>query len=87
MSEEMKLIRTLCDALGFDVVTTTDRKERKETKEAAMQYNTGYRAERGLVTAGASMLLDIDEDGMYTSYLIKPELSYEVTPKTDVKAK
>jgi len=87
MSDEMKLIKALCDALGFDVVVTTDRKERKETKEAAMQYNKGfgYSTERGLVTDGINNMLDIDEDGMYTSYLINPEISYEVVPKIDVR--
>jgi len=85
MSEEMKLIKALCDALGFDVVTTTDRKERKETKSAAMIINGNRKTGRTLGVRGNGVMLDIDEDGMYTSYLINPEISYKVITKIDVR--
>lgn len=79
----MKLIMALCDALGFKVEKTIDRQERKETKENAMRYNRGYGyiTDRGLVTSGECEMLDIDEDGMYTSFLIDPIIEYKVVPK------
>ena len=85
MSEEMKLIESLCEALGFKVIKDIDRGERKETQENAMSYNRGYGyiTERGLVTSGVDNMLDIDEDGMYTSYLINPIISYKVVPDDD----
>ncbi len=82
MSEEMKLITALCEALGFEVVVKHDRKERKEHKDAAMRYNNiGLSLERALATKGPVNMFEIDEDGMYTSYLIEPEISYELIKK------
>jgi hypothetical protein len=86
MSKEMKLLMELCSALGFDVETIVDRKERKEHKNTAMRYNKGPgfpQQDRTLkLEAGdMGMILDIDEDGMYTSYLKDPEISYKLTRK------
>ncbi len=81
MSEEMKLIVALCSALGFKVERTIDRKERKETKDNAMKYNTGHVTERKLTYSG--VMLDIDKDGMYTSYLTEPEVSYKLIKDGD----
>lgn len=79
MSQEMKLLEALCDALGFDVEKTIDRQERKETEYDARKYNRGFGSstDRALRTKQGQML-DIDSDGMYTSYLINPIVSYKL---------
>ncbi len=85
MSEEMKLLRALCDALGFEVETNLDYKERKEAKENAMKYNRGIPLmDRRLKCSHANSghpMLDIDKNGMYTSILTEPEISYKVSAK------
>ena len=87
MSEEMKLIRALCDALGFEVKTDLDYQERKETQNAAMRYNDGRQGhDRRLVVIGPHGMLDVDKDGMYTSVLKEPEISYRVVPKQNVES-
>ncbi len=80
MSKELKLITALCEALCFEVITKVDYQERKETKEAAMRYNRGggITRNRELVCKDIHNALDIDADGMYTSVLINPIISYEV---------
>jgi hypothetical protein len=85
MSEEMKLLMALCDAMGFAVEVETDYNERKEKRDAAMLHNRGVgypETGRGLRIKPGSVcaMLDIDEDGMYTSYLTKPITSYKLTP-------
>ena len=81
MSEEMKLLRALCEALGFEVKVNCDYKERKEAKGAAMRYNDGHlHHDRVLKAEGHTNKLLIDKDGKYTSVLKKPETSYTVSP-------
>ena len=88
MSEEMKLLMALCDALGFAVEVERDRKERKERHSDAMKHNTGpfeKGTDRALKCEPVSNhpfdqgKLLIDDEGLYTSYLIDPIRSYKLT--------
>jgi len=82
MTNEMKLLQQLCKTLGFEVETIIDRKERKENKQTAMAYNSPYGQVDRRLKFGRGKFgndLDIDKDGMYTSYLIEPVISYKLT--------
>ena len=82
MTDEMKLLRALCEALGFEVTANCDYKERKEPESAAMRYNDGRIGhDRVLKSGGFTNKLLIDEEGNYTSALRVPEISYSLTPK------
>jgi hypothetical protein len=82
MSDEMKLLYAMCKGLGLEVKVTLDYEERKETYESAMIYNTGYPgASRKLKADPNTNELCIDDDGKYTSVLIKPIASYTCVPK------
>jgi len=86
MTEEMKLLTALIDVLGFDVITDLDYQERKETLNSAMRYNDGrVDHNRSLASKGPFSELEIDKDGMYTSVLKQPEISYRVVPKINVE--
>jgi len=86
MSEEMKLLMALCDALGFAVEAEYDYDERKVTGTEASRINSNidypdYRG-RSLRTEAGGMgmaVLEKDEQGMYTSYLTSPKTSYKLT--------
>jgi len=80
MTEEMKLLRALCEALGFEVKVNLDYKERKESQNSAMRYNDGrHDHDRTLKADGPTNKLIIDEEGNYTSVLKVPETSYSLT--------
>jgi len=80
MSEEMKLLMALCDALGFEVKKHADVKERQETALAAKHHMNHYaHTDRQLLDINGE--LAIDSNGMYTSYLRTPETSYTVNKK------
>lgn len=83
MSQEMKLLLALTEALGFEVETTLDYQERKEPKHIAIPtYNSGRTdLDRELVAEGPHNMLLIDEDGMYTSMLKSPIVDYKVRAK------
>jgi len=82
MTNEMKLLTALCEALGFEVEVNLDSSERKEFADSAMQYNTGCGFQgRRLKASGKDLKLDIDTDGYYTSYLIEPITTYALIPK------
>jgi len=84
MRNEEKLLRALCDALGFSVQTTHDYKERQETGTAASQINNGRSTnDRVLLTEGPNLKLLIDPNGEYTSRLKKPIVDYKLHPKID----
>lgn len=82
MTNEMKLLMALCDALGFEVETTLDYQERKENQHEAMRHNQGNgfpETDRHLLHTNGR--LDIDEDGWYRSRLDNPEMDYKLTKK------
>lgn len=82
MTDEMKLLTKLCEALGFEVRQTRDYKERKESEREAMTINRDPSHERGL-RCGAMGRLFIDEDGCYISVLKKPITDYVVEVSED----
>jgi len=90
MSDEMKLITALCEALGFDVVKTEDYSGRIENKEIAHRMiedvSHFLRSDRKLVTDIVCAYL-IDSDGNYKSELVKPEVSYKLDRHIDVRQK
>ncbi len=86
MTNEMKLLMALCDALGYKVETIVDWKESKidkaESKRLGQLYNPKRKVWRLALTEGRSGLrYEIDEDGMYTKMLIEPETSYTLTKR------
>jgi len=82
MSQEMKLLTALCEALGFEIETTIDYQERKESQFIAMSHNTfGHPTGRQLKGRPDSNMCDIDSDGLYTSYLTDPIISYKLIKK------
>jgi hypothetical protein len=84
MTQEMKLLMALTEALGFDLEVIIDRKERKEEKHNAMEYNKGFgfpAKDRILTSTGPHGMLDIDEDGLYTSVLKVPTVDYKLTAR------
>jgi hypothetical protein len=91
MSEELKLIKALCDALGFEVVNTKETKERKVNNGEQSRYvsNIDYPDLRGweLKTCQAARgpfdqgRFDIDKNGMYTAQ--KHTYGYKLIKKGD----
>lgn len=83
MTDEMKLLMALCDALGFKVETLLDYKEMKVSKSEAMPYNMGYTNQIWTLDSNSGELA-IDEDGMYTRMLTNPEVSYKLTERKPI---
>ena len=82
----MKLIRALCDALGFKVETDLDYKEQEiEHLMGVELYNSGGFGSRipvrRLRASGPDNKIDVDKDGMCVSYLTNPIVSYKLTNK------
>lgn len=77
MSEEMKLLRALCDALGFDVVVTKDYMPITVDRETNKMFFSS--PTRKFKTKGVEF--DINDDGLYTSILIDPIISYRLERK------
>jgi hypothetical protein len=90
MTNEMKLLYALCEALGFEVETTLDHAPRKESKAEAMVINQGTEvysgSPRALATQGAAGMLLIDEDGLYTSLLVEPIVDFRLHRKCKPEA-
>ena len=82
MSEELKLITALCEALGFKVEIERNYDVRTINKHDARRVSsiTDYPDTRGrrLICEDNSTKLLIDDDGQYKSQLIKPILSYKL---------
>lgn len=85
MTNEMKLITALCEALGFEIKIERDFKERKEGKTNAMHYqsNIDYPQTMGRRLQHTGQRLKIDKDGNYTSQLIEPVLSYKLIKRSE----
>jgi len=80
MTQEMKLLMAMCDAMGLEVTTIIDYQPRKETETGARHWNDGYSGRDRHLSATAGRI-DIDEDGMRTSLLKAPIVDYKVTSK------
>lgn len=80
MTNEMKLIMALCDALGFDVEETPHYNYRLVLKEEADLFaDTGYIDDRRLTMVDGRFL--VNNKGMYQSELIKPEITYKLVKR------
>jgi len=81
MTNEMKLLTALCEALGFEV-----EEERDSRRIAVNMPVIDFSAISKLTMAG--MALDtidgkyvIDDDGLYSASLITDEITYKLIPK------
>ena len=82
MSDEMKLLEALCEALGFEIKITVDYDERVESPASAEQY-FGLRLNLDRCLASERGEYVIDEDGNYISRFVSPIVSYKLIPKTE----
>lgn len=82
MTNETKLLMALCEALGFEVEVDLDYMPRKESRDVVLQWIGGYNVDhfkdRRLTVSGPDGSYVIDEDGLYTSLLIDPIVSYRL---------
>ena len=80
MTNEMKLLTTLCEALGFKVLTILDYDLREESPESAAPYFNTPRIpaypRRQLLAVNGKYVRDADD--YYTSQLVTPEVSFEL---------
>jgi len=98
MTNEMKLLTALCEALGFEVVIKRDYQETKVPRKMAqdmIRHNQFFldpghlhlvRFKTKVETKSLMNTYVIDEDGNYTSMLVEPVISYELHV-LDVKTK
>ena len=82
MTEEMKLLYALCDALGFEVNVDIDRCERGEPAHRLQSFQRirGVSNPRSLNVDGSGAY-ERDSDGNYRSRLKVPETSYRLERK------
>ena len=82
MSDEMKLLRALCDALGFEVIKSVDYCERGEPAHRLVSFQRirGASNPRSLKVDGHGAY-ERDADKNYISFLKDPETSYRVERK------
>ncbi len=74
MSNEMKLLTALCEALGFDVEENIDRqRHHRQLKPSAFVSNIWKLS----ADNGAFIM---DSDGMHKVELISPEITYKLIP-------
>ena len=79
MTDEMKLLRALCDALGFEVKTDADFMP-MQVDIGEMRKHSGGRIEnRQIESKGGKWV--IDDEGLYTSVLSEPLISYRLKRK------
>jgi len=90
MSEEMKLIRALCEALGFEVEKELDYKEESMLDVSFNSMNSNYGnglnhwhqySGREFVSAGLGQGYARDSKGERITRLINPITSYKLTKR------
>ena len=81
MSDEMKLLQALCDALGFLVHVETDYKETREPHFIHPEHQS--LGKRKFKSHCAQFIRD--EEGGYISMLIDPIVTYKLIKKEDIK--
>ena len=72
MTNEMSLLIALCEALGFEVEAELDYQERRLANRDDVRWDES----RTLKCKGPHGMLDVDSDGMYTSMLKTPVITY-----------
>jgi len=82
MTNEMKLLHALCEALGFEVETTLDYKEVEIGYDEAMRINSTYYNSNRILVHDCGKFR-IDSDGMYTSMLIDPIVDYKLEKRDE----
>ena len=70
MTQEMKLLEALIDALGFDIEKTKDYQDRKTHKPEEFGSSRQCEHHHGKYI--------IDENGMYNSRLVQPIVDYKL---------
>lgn len=82
MSQEMKLLEALCDALGFEVERMLDYQEQKIPPHQHCSRNLGFgeKVSRASVTDGTGKYIT-DKNGFYTSRLITPIVDFKLRAK------
>ena len=81
MSDEMKLLMALCDALGFDVKTELDYAERKEHIQPGSLLVEAWPGNPRRCETDNNGGYIIDSNGNYTTLLKTPITSYVVSKK------
>lgn len=82
MTDEMKLLMAMCDALGFDVVVKSDRKRQPESTETVQSLHSLRRltvAHGRYLVSKRSGVLARDDNGNHISELIEPIKTYTVS--------
>ena len=83
MTQEMKLLMALTEALGFEIDTTLDYDEQKESEFGKDGVMNGYinhpRCMKYNDKHGTGRVMDMD--GMYKSMLKAPIVDYKVRDK------
>ena len=79
MSNEMELLKALCHALNFDIHTNRDYEERVSVKPPKSTY--GLEQDRIAVSDNTGAYVR-DEDGLYTTRLITPKITYQLSKTT-----
>tara|TARA_R110002020_G_scaffold436195_1_gene646390 strand:+ start:54 stop:353 length:300 start_codon:yes stop_codon:yes gene_type:complete len=87
MTNEMKLLIALCDALGFEVDTVLDYQEREVSQSDGHKHIERINS----LSNGNMTLKSFDQewirskDGSYFTMLVIPEVEYKLTKKSDGK--
>lgn len=85
MSKELKLITSLCEALGFEVKISNDYRPRLEDERicdrSRIFFLNDVEGRRLKYKQGGALI--IDKNGMYTSELIEPEITYKLIKVDD----
>ena len=83
VTNEMKLLTALCEALGFEVEIERDYQEAKITYNEFKLFNENIPGMERLRVKSANGIYDIDESGMYTLMLKEPILSYKLVRREE----
>ena len=82
MTDEMKLLKALCEALGFLVYVDADY---QEIREPNYIYQDNLSKVNRVLKTDLNGKWIRDEEGSYTSTLIDPITTYKLIKKEDIK--
>jgi len=80
MTDEMKLLVAMCDALGFEVEVDADYQ--RSTTNHVIDNGGVVHQYRRMITETLSTKFSKNREGLYMTELIKPLISYKLIPKT-----
>lgn len=81
MTQEMKLLTALTEALGFDIETTRDYQERLTLISPADVPYMGQGGRRYVAAEGGMLVKN--EKGEYKTVLISPIVEYKLTKRAE----